>query len=65
LSQSHGAECALDHSSRFAESAFRLKARNGYREVEQGVPASQLADSFRGVLFFGSARYSIKFIHAA
>jgi hypothetical protein len=65
LSQSHDAECALGHSSRFAESGFRLKARNGYREVEQGVPASQLADSFRGVLFFASARYSVKFIHAA
>jgi len=40
LSQSYGAECALGHSSRFAESGFRLKARNGYREVEQPVSSS-------------------------
>jgi hypothetical protein len=64
LSQSCGAECAAGHSSRFAESGFRLKACHGYRGSSV-AKAGQLAVSYRGTLFIASARYWIIFFHAA
>jgi transposase len=57
----------IRHSKRLYRERNRIERMFGHLKINRAIATryDQLADSFLGMLFLASARYWLKFVHAA